>query len=59
MANSPLLIEYVQSCDDPLLKKILECYSQHQNESKETASAHLTSLFSRLLEERINEQSDD
>ena len=53
------LEEYLESCDDDLLKRIIQVYTQHKYEGREGTVAHLTALFTTVLEERLNAEDDN
>jgi len=56
--KSPLE-EYLESCDDSLLKRIIQVYAKHKYEGREGVVDHLTTLFAAVLEERLDEEGDN
>jgi len=56
--KSPLE-EYLESCDDSLLNRIIQAYAQYKYESKEEIVSHLTTLFTKVLEEKLNAEDDN
>lgn len=57
--NKSPLEEYAESCDDSMLKRIIQVYTQHKYEGREEIVDHLTMLFATVLEERFNAEDDN
>jgi len=57
--NRSPLEEYLESCDDGLLKRIIQVYAQYKYEGREEIVSHLTALFTKVLEEKLNAENDN
>ncbi|MFW6116773.1 MAG: hypothetical protein ACOC6F_03510 [bacterium] len=59
MQNKHPLQEYAESCEDDLLRQIIEAYAQYKYESNDAIANRLKALFGRVLEERLDASTED
>jgi hypothetical protein len=59
MQDQGPLQEYAETCENDLLKRIIEVYAQHKHESRDAIASCLTTSFGTILEERLNARSED